>query len=109
MVPVFYSQHSSDHDDRNGGWPESRAVLGAVIGTAAIAATVTLLAAASAGLGIGPQLPAIAYLLVAISAIMIWIHYMITLIRDATHAGLYMSGFWVVALFVLFVVFKYFG
>lgn len=109
MVPVFDNPHSNNRDGADREWPESRALLGAGIGTVVITAAVAALAAAGSGLGMGPQLPAIAYVLVAISAIMIWVHYMITLIRDTVHAGVYMSAFWVLTLLVLFVVFKTFG
>ncbi len=109
MVPVFHNEHSSERGNSGGGWSEGQVGLGVAIGTAVIVAVVVLFAMAGPALGIGPRLPAVAYLLIAISAVMILASYMIPLIRNTARAGLYLSAFWLLAIFVLFVVFRYFG
>lgn len=109
MVPTVHKEHSSDPDNFNGGWSDQQVLCVIVICTATIAAVVSLVAVAGPYLGVGPHLPAIAYLLLAISAIMILVNYMLTLIPDPFRAGLYMSAFWALAILLILTVLKYFG
>ena len=104
MVPALNGKHSREDDLYGGQWPERRVGRVLLIGLVAIAAAFTLFAVTSARFGIGPQLPAVAYLLLAFSSIMLLGNFMITLIRDEIRAGFYLVAFWAATLIVLFAV-----
>lgn len=109
MVPALHGKHS-DHDDLFGGdWSEGKVGLVILIGVAVIAGVLLLCAVASARFDIGPRLPVTAYLLMAISAIMLLGNYMLTLIPDEIRAGAYLIVFWLVAVLALLAVFKFVG
>jgi len=109
MVPALHDKHLQDNDLFDGNWPDRRVGLVIVIGSAAITGVLCLIAVASMRFGIGPRLPTIAYLLLGICGIMLLGNYMITLIRNETRAGLYLVGFWSLALVVLLAVLRFLG
>lgn len=109
MVPAIDSRGSKRDDLFGGDWSDTKVGLVILIGVVAIVGVLTLWAVASARFGIGPTLPLTAYLLMAISAIMILGNYMLTLILDEIRAGAYLIVFWVLAIFALLAVFKFAG
>ncbi len=74
----------------------------------AISAALGACAAVNA-FGIGPPIEPIAYLFVAVSAVMILVSFLITFIRDEARAGLYFAAFWALALTNVLALFKYAG
>ena len=109
MVPAL-KQNGPHEDDLLGGqWPERRVGFSIVIGIAAIGAVIAMSALISTKFNIGPQLPMVAYLVLAFSAVLLFCNFMITLIRDEFRAGFYLVAFWSIALLVLLVMLRFVG
>ena len=105
MVRAQHNRNSDHHDLLGDGWSDGKVGLVIAIGSVAITVALSLWAVADAQFDIGPRMPLVAYVLMAIAAIMLLGNYMLTLIRDHFRAGLYLTAFWLLALLALFSVF----
>lgn len=90
-------------------WSESQVALLTLAGTLVIAALTALWALAHAAFEWGGGMPAIVYILVGISAVMLFVTSMISHLHTDRHAGLSFTAFWMLAIVVVFAVFKLFG
>jgi len=108
ILDSYHAGHPAKNGFFHGRMSEARVGLVILVGLAVIAATVTGLAIA-AYLGVGPNLGAIAYLLLALSAAALLFTYMITFIGNEIRAGLYMVAFWMITLAGVYVLFYAFG
>ena len=91
-----------------GGRSDLRVGLAILMGVVAISAVLTACAVAGR-FGFGPPMEPVAYLAVAISAVMILASFLIPFIRNQARAGLKFAAFWVLALTSVFALFKYAG
>lgn len=107
MVRARNNGNSHRHDLSGDGWSDGRILFAIAIGSVAIIAALGLWAVANTRFEIGPGMPLVTYVLMAIAAIMLFGNYMLTLIRDHFRAGLYLTAFWLLTLLVLFSVFKF--
>lgn len=90
-------------------WSESQVAVLTLAGTLAIAALTALWAATHAAFHLGGTMPAIVYIVVGISGIMLFVTSMIPRLHNDRHAGLSFTAFWMLAIIAVFIVFKLFG
>ena len=83
--------------------------LAIVAGIVAIAATLAALAMANASFDLGPRMAPVAYILIALVAIVIMVNFLVTLIQNETLAGCYLLVTWALTLSSAIMVFRYFG
>ena len=105
MIPSLGSKPPVEDGFFGGGRSDLRVGLAILIGVVAILATLAACAVANS-FGIGPPIEPVAYLFVAVSAVMILVSFLITFIRNEARAGLYLATFWALAFTNMLALFK---
>ena len=98
MVPVDQTEHPSNDGFFQDIRSDLVAVLVIVAGILVISAVTAAIAWTSARFGIWPQLHAVTYFVLALSAAVLFVTSVITHIRDDFRAGAYLLAFWAVVL-----------
>ena len=94
-------------DHKHHGFPHDHPVAVTITaGLLAIAVALALYALASTLLGFAPRLAPIAYLSLAVVAVMLLINFAVTLLRNEMQAGLALLGFWALVFCGAFVGFQ---
>jgi len=114
MILAFHHHSGHHHLGAAAHWwldaghPNRRTTLITLIGIVAIVIADTI-AAFAGQIGIGAHLGAVAYLIVGLAAVVLWVTYMITWLKGALAPGLSYIGLWTAALIVTYLLFYAFG
>ena len=109
MALVHHGKHPIDNSFLGGAPSSLKVGLAVFAGTVAIAATLAALAMVSARFDIGPRMAPVAYILIALVAVVIMVNFLVTLIQDEALAGFYLLLTWALTLSSALMVFRYFG
>jgi len=106
--PGHHQHGPATHWWLDAGHPNRKTALITLVGIAAIAIADTI-AAFAGQVGFGPHLGAVAYLIVGLAAVVLWVTYMITHLKGALAPGLSYIGLWTSVLIVTYLLFYAFG
>ncbi|MDP6573438.1 MAG: hypothetical protein QGI63_11565 [Rhodospirillales bacterium] len=109
MALVHHGKHLGDDGFLGGQRSDLKVGLAILVGIVAIAATLAALAVANERFDIGPRMEPVAYILVAIAAVVLLVTFLAPLIQNQALASLSIFVSWVFALSGAFMVFRYFG
>ena len=109
MVLIDHGKHLGEDGFLGGERSDLKVGLAILVGIVAIAATFAALAMASARFDIGPRMDPVAYVLLALPAVVLLVIFLVTLIRNEVLAGFYLLVTWALTLTSTFMIFRYFG
>ena len=109
MVLAHHGKHSSEDSFLGGERSNLKIGLAILVGIVAIAATLAAFAMASARFDIGPRMDPVAYFLLALSAVVLLVIFLVTRIQNETLAGFYVLVTWTLTILSTFLIFRYFG
>ena len=109
MALVHHGKHLGEYSFLGGERSDLKVGLAILVGIVAIAATVAAFAVVSARFDIGPRMEPVAYILMALPAVVLLVIYLVTLIKNETLAGFYLLVTWALTLSSTFMIFRYFG
>ena len=109
MILVDHGKHSGEHSFLGDAPSGLKVGLAILVGVAAIAATLAALATASARFGVGPRMEPVAYIMVAIAAVVLLVTFLVPLIQNEALAAFYLLASWALTLSAAFMIFRYFG
>ena len=109
MALAHHGKHLGEDGLLGGERSGLKVGLAVLAGVATIAATLAALAMASARFDFGPRMAPVAYIFLALAAVVLLVNFLVTLIHNETLAGFYLLVTWALTLSGSFLVFRYFG
>jgi hypothetical protein len=109
MALVHHGKHPIEDGFFGGERSDLKVGLAIVAGILAIAAILAALAMVSTRFDIGPRMDPIAYVFLALVAVVLLVKFLVTLIGNEVQAGLCLLLCWALTLSSAFLVFRYFG